>query len=576
MKLTLYKSIAPINKVDKTKLLTKVSTLVGNFRNETSVLEPSIIIEYGGAQNLVLAEDKYVLADGDRVTSITLTSVILECNYAYIEEFNRYYFIKKVSSVNNKLWRIDMFVDTLMTFRNTILNSSFFVERQENNYNTAIKDNLLTYEEGYVTTKLDVGSDTPFIAQLPTGNTLSYVINSAYGYYGTNATDTELGEDNTKVIIRDYANPDQGSANLFVDLENLNKFIFTKYSGATVQISSKSYAISDLINQITVYPLDFTKLIKFNKKCTYSLDITPPVLTTFYTKELVTLDTTNKHLFNSFSYTLINKKLSTLLGSETKSFTMFSPISTYTLYIPYLGTNEIKIEDYVVPLSTNDNGLDNYFKVVLVFDINSNTMTAMCGITATENADLFDRALGRVINIFSGSCGYALPLDKTDVANLNNQLSTGKLNLALSGIMGATGVLAGSLLLASGVGTGAGLAMIGGSTYNFLNNVTKQVEVMNQPVSVTHQDANGQLDKNYNSIYPYLVRNSRKCSLTNEEYKMPAWREIRGYPCNKILTLKDCIGFTKTKGANLLFTEGISTADEVSTICTLLDTGVII
>ena len=38
-------------------------------------------------------------------------------NYAYIEEFDRYYFVKNITSVRENLWRMSLHVDVLYTYQ---------------------------------------------------------------------------------------------------------------------------------------------------------------------------------------------------------------------------------------------------------------------------------------------------------------------------------------------------------------------------------------------------------------------------------------------------------------------------
>lgn len=55
-------------------------------------------------------------------------------NYAYIESFGRYYYITSIESVRNNLWRINMRVDVLMTYKNSILIQKAIIKKQENDF----------------------------------------------------------------------------------------------------------------------------------------------------------------------------------------------------------------------------------------------------------------------------------------------------------------------------------------------------------------------------------------------------------------------------------------------------------
>lgn len=55
---------------------------------------------------------------------------VLRYNYAYIPEFRRYYFIKKITSMRKDLWTVELEVDPLMSFKADILALSVVVDKQ--------------------------------------------------------------------------------------------------------------------------------------------------------------------------------------------------------------------------------------------------------------------------------------------------------------------------------------------------------------------------------------------------------------------------------------------------------------
>ena len=65
------------------------------------------------------------------------------CNYIYIEEFNRFYFVVDIMEIDGNIYRITMKEDVLTSFKNSILNLTALVERQEFKRNTQIVDNEL-------------------------------------------------------------------------------------------------------------------------------------------------------------------------------------------------------------------------------------------------------------------------------------------------------------------------------------------------------------------------------------------------------------------------------------------------
>ena len=123
MTLTLYKNNSEQNAV--TKSLTQVQTMTGTLRNGTSIIDPVILV-----------------SDIDNITSV---------NYCKINEFNRYYFINNIKSVNNNLWELSCHVDVLQSFATEIRAQSGIVERQENYFNLYLNDIIsLSLFKGYI------------------------------------------------------------------------------------------------------------------------------------------------------------------------------------------------------------------------------------------------------------------------------------------------------------------------------------------------------------------------------------------------------------------------------------------
>lgn len=90
--ISLFKTVSENNRVVKT--LTDEKQLSGELRNQTSVLNPSIIIE--SAEN------------------------ISTYNFAYISEFGRYYYITDIMSIRTNFWVVSMRCDVLMSYKDEI------------------------------------------------------------------------------------------------------------------------------------------------------------------------------------------------------------------------------------------------------------------------------------------------------------------------------------------------------------------------------------------------------------------------------------------------------------------------
>lgn len=104
MEIILYTNNNEKNKINKT--LINPTSYEGNLRDVTDVINPIILLE---------------------------SATIGEHNYAYIPQFNRYYFITAISSVRMGLWAVALQEDVLMSFKTDILNLVVILNNTESN-----------------------------------------------------------------------------------------------------------------------------------------------------------------------------------------------------------------------------------------------------------------------------------------------------------------------------------------------------------------------------------------------------------------------------------------------------------
>ena len=128
-RIILYTNNSPLNKVDKN--IVQVGYGTGVFRESTNIVEPTIKFQ----------------------TQLT-TETLKRVNYAYIEEFARYYFVTDITSLVNELWALSMHIDVLMTYKNEIRRQYAVVARQERVYNMMLDDGwFMAYQDPIIQTK---------------------------------------------------------------------------------------------------------------------------------------------------------------------------------------------------------------------------------------------------------------------------------------------------------------------------------------------------------------------------------------------------------------------------------------
>lgn len=111
------------------KTLVTIATLTGTLREESSIINPSILVE------------------ADLVD-------LKNANYLTVESFGRSYFINDMTSVRNGLVQLSCHVDVLSSFATEIRANRGIIFRQEQNWNLYLNDGVIeVYQNPIVTTK---------------------------------------------------------------------------------------------------------------------------------------------------------------------------------------------------------------------------------------------------------------------------------------------------------------------------------------------------------------------------------------------------------------------------------------
>lgn len=118
------------NSSDKNVVSKNVSELAsynGTLRNPTSIMNPVISIE---------------------------GSLPTTCNYMYIPDFGRYYFVTDIRSISNDIFEVSGHVDVLKTYDAQIRACSAIVARQQSQWNMYLDDGVFkTYQNPRFKTK---------------------------------------------------------------------------------------------------------------------------------------------------------------------------------------------------------------------------------------------------------------------------------------------------------------------------------------------------------------------------------------------------------------------------------------
>jgi len=150
MHLYTYKMKTTPNRVDKSQYIgDPLISVEGSLVDNTNVMTPSILIKNSGANK------------------------ILKSNYAYIPEFGkRYYFIESIESVRNGVFKINMKIDALMTYKDEIKQLNAIISKYEKSGNFTNKfynDGTFKNTEETVIQYLDDFPDKDLLYQMNSG-----------------------------------------------------------------------------------------------------------------------------------------------------------------------------------------------------------------------------------------------------------------------------------------------------------------------------------------------------------------------------------------------------------------------
>lgn len=131
MDVVFYNNVSDDDTINKN--ITPVRTITGVLKNECSVENPIIIFENSG---------------------------MIAGNYCYISEFGRYYYIVNQTILSNNRVRVDLTVDVLESFKNSILALDVIVDNStgsNDNYlpsdlwvsNVKTKTDILNFPSGF-------------------------------------------------------------------------------------------------------------------------------------------------------------------------------------------------------------------------------------------------------------------------------------------------------------------------------------------------------------------------------------------------------------------------------------------
>lgn len=107
-------------------------------------------------QNNVYLKDRTNLID----PVIIMDDFPKQCNYVWLSEFDRYYYVREVDFVDGQM-HVSLHVDVLMSFKDEILAKEVYSERSKVHFNDYIEDDKMVLNQ-YTNDRYLTFSSSPF------------------------------------------------------------------------------------------------------------------------------------------------------------------------------------------------------------------------------------------------------------------------------------------------------------------------------------------------------------------------------------------------------------------------------
>ena len=93
-----------------------------------------------------------ILRDNTSIQNPVITlnrniSELINCNYVFITDFNRYYYVNNITSVKQNLTELSLSCDVLMSFKEDILKQTAIIKKQQGLWNLYIDDGSFSAQQ---------------------------------------------------------------------------------------------------------------------------------------------------------------------------------------------------------------------------------------------------------------------------------------------------------------------------------------------------------------------------------------------------------------------------------------------
>lgn len=522
MNVTLYKNKSDNIKTDK--VLEYICDVEGFFRDNQSIINPILLIEYKILESLITPvydNDIEINYDSEDL-EIESTLNINDINYLYIEEFNRFYYVKDAEVYNNELLILPCHVDVLMSYKAQFKQLYALISRNEFFYNEYIEDDKMSYfyELDVNEYTIYTGNDFTFNTNIDNPVTRNYIITT---YVAGSRTPAETSIESPETNLPDISYISAGY-NSYKIIQAMQKNYVDALAGYLLDNESDA----SFIISLTAYPFEI-----------------PETSFTIATLRLGKTDVTNVKV-HDFIHTSLSKYykvasfyVDTYAGFD-RGFLAYEPYSKYELYLPYYGYVELKYNEVA----------DSLINIYYSFDWEN-------GIA---KINIYNHTKEYVIKSLTATIGIKIAINRTNFQQLADEKTQMYIKSAISTLGNAVSIGMGAVMdnpfmIASGI-TGMTGTMAG----------------IGSKLATQHDKAHTSNNTGLEGLYGCQdVR--LKVSKMIPRY-ITDYNKYYGKPVNQRYLLSDLSGYTEIKDIRIENFSGLN--DEKEELISLLTSGIIL
>lgn len=522
MRIALYLNSAENNRVDKTGFLSLLLEVEGFLRESTDIVNPRIYLELPTESgSLLIDEDNEEIEDADGFAIVSGDDAVLRCNYAYIPEFHRYYFVSNITIKNKTLYTLSLSCDELMSFKDYFLGLEALIDRNEFDYNPLADDSLMPFE-------LDEDVEIVYPESIaPEGSLTEFL--SDWDIHDRNILLNAINDD--VEIPQGITAPEGTNLPAISDSFAVDSGIVYAISPLNLIWVSRAVMNNDNLNTYVKSIIAFPYLIP-NLKNASQANVR------LGTTDISLRGSTARKSFSNISPYIEVARFTMPTASDYRDY---RPYTNIELFVPFLGF--VEMENKIVA------GHD----ISLYYSVSYEDGTA--------EVYIHDLTTNTPIHVAQCQLGVKLALDATNNTEITNQRIASITN-------GVLGFIGGGVSLGIGTATRSPLTIASGAMgmAHSIADIFNKNAMLYDRAQVGYSTGLGSL---YSPLVPFLRYRRKKAMITDGD----AYRHQYGAPLQGFRTLSDLTGFTTI--ASIHLEEVPAFSSELSAIEGLLKSGVI-